>query len=337
MARGKGIPGEIVCSYLEQYPKLQIKTLARKIFKENKGLWRTPEAVRTVINYYKGSLGKKHRKWIADKRFMVIPDATEDNKFALPDSDMKEWTPYVIPESCTKMLILCDLHIPYQDNDAISVAIDYGLEHKCDSVLLGGDLMDCLRVSKFVKDPNMRDLGQEIEATRHFLTALRKNAFPDAKIIYKEGNHEARIPRYGQIQAPELFGADFIKSLDEVLELDRLGVKWVQGKRPMYFGKLNVMHGDEYGGRSGGVNPARSMFLKTKECSICGHWHRTSQYSGNTIRDRQIATWTVGALCDMHPDYCPTNDWNLGFAVIERDDKDWFHVDNRRIINNKVV
>ena len=337
MSKGIQRQGELIASYLEQYPDMKNLTLARIIFGANKGIWKTVEAVRSGIRALKGANGQLHRDTITTRQFMVLPKPTPDNKFALPKADEIPWEPYVIPDSCQKILYLGDTHIPYQNNDAISIAIQYGLDAGCDSVILGGDVMDCLRVSRFTKDPNSRDMAGEIEATRHFLGSLRQNAFTDAKIIYKEGNHEARIPVYGQSQAPDLFGADMIKSLDEVLELDRLGIKWIDGKRPMYMGKLNIMHGDEYGGRSGGVNPARAMYLKTKECCICGHWHRTTQYSGKTIRDRIISSWTVGCLCDMHPDYCPSNDWNRGFATIERDDDDWFIVDNKRIINNKVV
>lgn len=337
MARKASVTGELIKSYLEEYPDMKNLTLARMIFKENKGLWTTVESVRSTIRNLKGAMGESNRDKLADRRFMQIPDPTPGNKFALPPADAVEWSPYVIPDSCEKSLFLSDIHVPFQDNDAIQIAIQHGLDEGCDSVILGGDIMDCLRVSRFSKDPNSRNLNEEIDLTKHLFTSLRYNAFTDAKIIYKEGNHEARLPLYGASQAPELFGAKAIKEMDELLELDRFGIKWVDGKRPMYMGHLNILHGDETGARSGGVNPARAMYLKAKECCIGGHWHRTTQFTGKTIRDRIISAWSVGCLCDMHPDYMPSNEWNLGFAVIERDTDDWFVVHNKRILNNKVV
>jgi len=336
MSKKTGITGEIIKSYLTQHPDMATRTLARLAYKENPELWSSVDAARKLISMYKGKNGKAALENLTDRRF-VIPKATEDNKFAMPEPDTVAWEPYDIPKTCHKILNMADIHIPYHDRDAIDIAIQYGIDAKCDTVILGGDIMDCYKVSNFGKDPRCRSLSSEIEATRHFLMALRQNAFPDAKIIYKEGNHEERIPRYGTQLAPELFEADMIKSLDEILELDRIGIKWLPGKRPMYLNQLNIMHGHEYGGRSGGVNPSRNMYLKTKECCICAHWHRTSQYNGKTIRDRVIGSWTVGCLCDQHPEYMPVNDWNLGFAVIERDDDDWFIIDNKRIINNRVV
>ena len=337
MANKTQFVGELVKSYLEEYPDVKNLTLARMIFTENKGLWKTVDAVRSVIRNYRGASGDTTRAELTDRRFIKIPEPTDDNKFALPPADVMEWSPYVIPDSCQKTLFLSDIHVPFQDNDALEIAIQDGIDEGCDSVILGGDIMDCLRISRFSKDPNSRNMKEEIDLTKHLFTSLRYNAFTDAKIIYKEGNHEHRLPLYGQTQAPELFVAGMVKSLDEVLELDRFGIKWIDGKRPMYMGKLNILHGDETGAKSGGVNPARSMHLKAKECCIGGHWHRTTQYSGKTIRDRVISSWSVGCLCDMHPDYMPSNEWNLGFAIIERDDDDWFVVHNKRIINNKVV
>lgn len=327
--------GEITLEYLKLHPKMQKQTLAKLMYKEHPKLFKNVEDARDSVRYYTGAHGKLHREHLTVKDF-VIPKGTPDNKYSMPKSEAEAWTPFTIPKECMKALILPDIHLPYQDNDACNIAIEYGKKAKCDTVILLGDLMDSYGVSSFQKDPRMRDMASEVETTRHFLMALRKT-FPKAKIIYKGGNHEARIPRYGMRNAPELFGADFIKTLDDVLELDRLGVKWVDEKRPMYFGKLNVLHGSEYGGRNGGVNPSRNMYLKTKECCIAGHWHKSSQYNSKTVRDRVVTCWTLGCLCDMHPEYMPVNEWNLGFAVIERDDTDWFHVDSRRIIHNKVV
>ena len=329
------VGGELITSYLEEFPDTKTLTLARIIYKENPKVWSTVDACRSSVRYQRGRMGAAGRGSLVDKRF-VLPKPTDDNKFSLPEADMIDWTPYKVPDTCHKILYMADIHIPYHDKDALQIAMQYGMDADVDTILLGGDITDCYRVSSFVKDPNCRDMAQEIKAVRHFLMALRQ-AFPKAKIIYKEGNHEERIPRYGKQNAPDMFGADMIKSLDEVLELDRIGIKWLPEKRPMTLNQLNILHGHEYGGRSGGVNPSRNMYLKTKECCIAGHWHKTSQYNGKSIRDKIIGSWTVGCLCDMHPDYMPVNDWNLGFAVIERDDDDWFNIDNKRIIKNKVV
>lgn len=348
MVRGEGISmgkksiaGELIVGYLEDetYSGWNNRALARLIYKENPELFKNVDGVRSIIRYNKGAMGDEQRKKCSDKRFYDTTP-TEDNKFALPEGEIIDWKPYYIPDSCNKMLILGDLHIPYHDKDAIEIALQYGLDHGCDSLVLNGDVMDCYGVSSFQKDPRVRNMAEEVDAVKNFFSSIRDNVFPTEKIIYKEGNHENRLGRYMQRCCPELIGgkdSSFIKGLDEVLELEDYGIKWVDGMRPMYCGKLNIVHGHEFGGKSGGINPARNTYMKAKECCLTSHWHRMDQYIGKTVRDRSIACWSVGCLCELHPDYCPSNDWSLGFAIIERDDDDWFEVHNKRILENRVV
>lgn len=336
----ESVEGAIVTDYLKQYTNMPKRTLARLIYAEVPGVFKDIDQIRTMIRYRTKALGSALRDQVSEELDCSEgrPEATETNPFRLPEGPENGFEPFIIPTSYKKMLSLFDIHFPYHSKEALELALQYGLDQKCDSILLGGDIMDCYKVSRFEKDPRERGLAGEIEMVHMFLTSLRE-AFPDAKIIWKEGNHEARIPKAGMSACPELFGANFIRTLDEVLELDLYGIKWVPDKRPMQFGKLNVMHGDEYGGRSGGVNPARNMFLKTRECCLTGHWHRSDNYVGKTLRDRPLSCWSVGCLCELHPAYCPANDWVNGFAVIERDptDDDWFEVQNKRIVKGRVV
>jgi hypothetical protein len=52
--------------------------------------------------------------------------------------------------------------------------------------------------------------------------------------------------------------------------------------------------------------------------------------------DNIVACWTVGCLCELHPEYRPMNNWNNGFAIIEQLGEGEFLVDNKRVINGKV-
>ena len=54
----KGPQGEIITKYLADYPAtIGSKTLARIIYRENQGLWKDLEAVRTSVRYYRGRQG----------------------------------------------------------------------------------------------------------------------------------------------------------------------------------------------------------------------------------------------------------------------------------------
>src|SRR5690606_7121254 len=106
-------------------------------------------------------------------------------------------------------------------------------------------------------------------------------------------------------------------------------INFVGHKRFINLGKLLVLHGHEY--RWGGnplVSPARWLWLRTKENSICGHFHQHGEYSENTARGRIITAWTVGNLSTLTPDFMPYNNWTNGFAFVDVDKDGAFNVEN---------
>jgi len=57
--------GKIVTQYLSAYPAMASRTLARLIFKENKGVWNNMETIRKRIGYYRQQAGDKYRRIIS--------------------------------------------------------------------------------------------------------------------------------------------------------------------------------------------------------------------------------------------------------------------------------
>jgi hypothetical protein len=115
------------------------------------------------------------------------------------------------------------------------------------------------------------------------------------------------------------------------------GIEWVEDKRVIRSGKLACLHGHEFAGGGGGVNPARWLFLRTGENAVCGHFHRTSEHSEPSLSREARAAWSTGCLCDMRPSYMPHNKWNHGFAWIDVEVDGHFALKNLRIINGKVL
>ena len=105
----------------------------------------------------------------------------------------------------------------------------------------------------------------------------------------------------------------------------------------MLYGKLPIIHGHELRMSAGGVNPARSLYLKFKTSVVCSHLHRTSDHTEKTGLEKVISTHSIGALCDMHPEYCVTNNWNSGFAIVTKDYEGNYEFSNYKIIKGKVV
>jgi len=331
MANKKGLVrlrGEELCSKFPDSPDL---TLAKILYKEFPHLTNV-ETARSSIRLIRGHNGKYNSDKLSDKS-LIKPITNNRNPFNLPESFANDYTPYLITQS--KILIISDLHIPYQDNKAIELALQYGFDKGANCILINGDLMDMPNHSRFEKDWRMRTTAQEFEAVRQFLKSLRI-VFPKAKIVFKEGNHDDRWERWLYVKAPEIFD-DTEFRLDVRLKLGELGIDHVKDKRIIKIGKLSVLHGHELAGGAGGVNPSRSAFLKTISSCIIGHYHKTSTHVETAMNGEVISVHSVGCLCGLNPLYMPINKHNLGFGFVDHDIKTGeYHFSNLKIIKGKV-
>jgi len=318
----------LIKSYLTKFPKLPSLTLAKKIYAENNKTFKDVDAVRSCLRYYRGKKGEKQKSQLASRDFL-----DQNIEFVMPESYAETFEPYEISQSRT--LIISDLHIPYQDNDSIQKAINYGKEKKVNCILINGDLLDMCSISRFGRDWRQRQIHEEFEATRIFLSSLREH-FPKAKIVYKYGNHDERYEKFLFLKAPEIFDcSDF--QLEVLLKLGELKIEVVKEKRPIRIGKLTVLHGHELFGGSGGVNPARGTFLKTLENVVVGHYHKTSSNTEASMYGDVFSVHSVGCLCGKTPYYMPINKWNTGFAYCELDIKTGnYTFYNLKIINGKI-
>jgi len=330
MAYSETIKSKIVREYLAKYPNSSNLSLARKIYKENTVVFNSVENVRSLIRHKTGNSGVKNRKGLTNKEFLSEP---KPRAYELPKSHANDYTPYEIKQS--KILYLSDLHFPYQNNEAIRLALDYGKKKGVDCILLNGDILDFATISRHEKDFRARSIKEEFDATRMFLNTLRKH-FPKAKIVFKYGNHDERWEKYLYMKAPEIFDMNDFE-LDILLRFGELKIDCVKDKKPITIGKLMVLHGHELAGGAGGVNPARSTFLKTFSNVLVGHFHKTSSNTETTLNGDMIAVNSVGCLCDLNPHYMPINRHNLGFAYITHDVKSGeYHLENLKIIKGKI-
>ena len=327
---------DIVLSYLEKYPNASTQALARIIFKENPLDFTSVEGVRTNVRKYRGENGKNNSPFTTEfyrdektkKQFMK-------KTFDLPESDYEKTEPFYIPKGQNNILVLSDIHIPYQDNKALELAINYGIENKVNAIYLNGDTIDMYQGSRFIKDRRLRDLAGELELTRQFLKTL-KDTF-NCPIYFKIGNHEKRWEDYLRLKAPELLGIDDFK-LEQILRFREFGVNLIKDRQIGYAGKLPILHGHEwFAGFAPPVNPARGLFLKAKESCLIGHHHTTSEHTEKSLGGKITTCWSTGCLSGLEPEYNPFNKYNHGFAHVKVDKDGSYEVKNIRIIDYKIV
>lgn len=325
------IQGELVKEYLLRFKNVKDRTIANKIFNENKTVFKTYENCRSAVRYYRGHKGSDARGKIADTEF-VKPITHDRNPFNLPESYANIREDYKLPKAATNILMISDIHFPYQENEVLSLILQYGVDKKVNTIYLNGDIIDMYQASFHEKDPRVRSIKAELDTVRAFFDVL-KNTFPNAKIYYKEGNHEARLSRYLRVKAPELLDCEEFE-LPSLLKLGERGIEWIPNIQAVKIGKLYALHGNEFKG-GGGVNPARAYYLKSKVSMIAGDKHRTSEHTEQSLNGEIVTCWSTACCCELNPHYMPYNTWNWGAAhIIVHPDGD-FNVTNFRIIKTK--
>jgi len=332
---GKKYFSDIVIKYIEKFPNGTTHAIARLILKENPLDFNNFEQVRGLVRNYRGENSKGLQKTVVQNRTDLQRKLAMSKKYELPESDYQKLEPFIIPKGQNNILILSDIHLPYQDNKALELAINYGIENNVNCVYLNGDTIDMYQASRFIKDRLLRDLAGELEMTRNFLKTLQDTF--KCPIYFKIGNHEVRWEHFLMLKAPELLGIDDFK-LEQILRFREYGVTLVKDKQMAMAGKLPILHGHEwFGGFAPPVNPARGLFLKAKESCIVGHHHRTSEHTEKSLSGEVTTTWSTGCLCGLEPEYAPFNNYNHGFAHIKVSKDGNYELKNIRIIDYKIV
>ena len=249
----------------------------------------------------------------------------------LPTSYEDVRTPFQIPSNIRKLAVLSDIHIPYHSVEALTLALNKMQQEGVDGILLNGDILDFYQLSRFEKDPRKRGFAEELASCRSFLDIL-KSEF-DTPIYFKMGNHEERYESYMKRKAPEIFGVrDF--EIDILLRLGEKRIEFITDKRIVKAGGLSIFHGHELN-ISGGINPARTLFLRSQVSSLCGHLHVPSHHSEKRADGHIVGCWSTGHLGEVSPDYAPYNKWQHGFAIVQLSGKE-FEVNNYKIMKGKV-
>ena len=321
--------GKIILQYLERFPDLPTKTLASKIYNENNELYRNAEWVRQHIKYYKGKNGKQALKNLNNKKFVGI----KTKPYRMPESHTKHVEVWKLPKANKKVLVLSDIHIPYHDVEAIQIALNEGKQQGIDTIYLNGDILDFFTLSFHEKNPKNRPgTKQELEMAREFFAYLRQE-FPNVTIYFKPGNHEHRLERYLYLKAPELLDCEEFQ-LKVLLNLAKYKIIFIEKRTKTYFGNLLVEHGDRMKG-NGGVNPARTLYMRYKRHVLSGHFHRKSEHVEKVYDGSLIKAFSAGCLCELEPEYYEVNNHSHGTSIVEMNG-DNFKVRNYLIENGKL-
>lgn len=214
-------------------------------------------------------------------------------------------------------VVLSDLHIPFQDAQAVELALAFIRRERPGVIHLLGDIADCYAVSRYDRDPERKDNFQdELDAVEAFLIRLRGIA-PAAEIIYSEGNHENRLQRFLWNQAPPLAALRSLR-LPTILRLAEHGIRYHDSRHPYKRGHLLFTHGEIV--RKHSAYTAKANYDRFGCSVICGHTHRQGSYLHRTW-EADYGSWENGCLCQLKPEYLVNPDWQQGFSVVWRHGK----------------
>ncbi len=320
------IKNQLAIEYVSKFPSISKSSIAAKLYNDQSHVFSSVEDARSIIRRVTGASGEFSSKKV---NILHTPE--------LPPSIMKNREFVDLPISSNKILWLSDIHIPNQDNDALNLAIEYGVKNKINCIVLGGDVLDNTPFTNHdAPPPSKEDVVNWFEYCQIFLSHLRTK-FPKAHIVWIEGNHDNWYVRYLMKKAPMLFDDEYFR-LPQRLDLKKYNVDFHEQHIVVRAGKLHMLHGHTIvRGFMAPVNAARGVFMRAKSSMIIGHVHSTSNHSETNIKEEPISCWSTGCLCTLAPDYDPHNTkHNLGFAHILVQENGEFEVINKRIINNKI-
>lgn len=326
---------DIARKYRAENPDMPTLKLARIMYRDNNLKFKDVEDARFRLRYIEGKVGVANKKHVTGSEF-VKEEPRPYNPYNLPESHQDERKPFKLPTACNNILLISDLHIPYHDINAITIALDYGKQQKVNTIFINGDLIDNAQVSRFERDMNKRSVKEEFEATKHFLVSLRKN-FPDVEIYWLKGNHCVRWEKFLAQKVREIWDDPYFH-LEERLALNEQRIKILDDTVLVKAGKLSITHGHHiFKGIFTPVSPARGAYMKAKQSLIVGHLHRASHHPEVDLDGNVVSCWSQGCLCELRPNYSPlVSNSQHGFAHIVVENNGNYTVKNYQIIKGKI-
>jgi predicted phosphodiesterase len=323
MARPVSLKNQTVAQYIDKYPSMTKHSLAKVILEKEPLVFSDLEEVRWFIRYLTNSAGEHARSVSAGSM------GSKKMNF-VGRSVAKKARTVSLPQKNDNILWISDLHFPNHDEDAINLALNYGLDKKVNTIIIGGDLLDNEPFSAWDKKPSVNQVRRWFEMVQDFLLGLRLQ-FQDVDIYFLLGNHDLWYEKFLVKKAPILFDDPYY-SLEKRLKLDQLDIIVLDEKTKLKIDGLLALHGHTLMRQKlPPVNAARGVFLRSKHSIIIGHVHSSSKHVETTLAGKMISCFSVGCLCTLSPDYDPHNTkHNQGFAHITRK-SGFYHVDNLEI------
>ena len=181
-----------------------------------------------------------------------------------------------------RILLWPDTHVPYEDKQAVRLALKVQDTFEPDITVVLGDFIDAYPISDFPKR-HRANVEDEIDAGKRLLEKIKPQ-------VFLEGNHEFRLPTYVAKKCPELAG--LIPSMQTLLGLEKAA--WYPYRSVYKVGRLHLSHDFGAAGAMAHVKAMNDVWGNTAH----GHTHHFGiQYKGN-LRGTAHFGASIGCLAD---------------------------------------
>ncbi|MHA2068597.1 MAG: hypothetical protein ACXABY_29900 [Candidatus Thorarchaeota archaeon] len=237
-----------------------------------------------------------------------------------------------MPKGYHLVMVLPDLHVPYQDEEALSCVLKAQEYLKPKRTIILGDWLDAeafkTHPTKNLLEVKAHDFKRdEVDPCNKIIDKIQKNT---GLTVFIEGNHEFRVERMAASGHNKGLSAVYdLISPKTLLGANRKSWVWVPYQQKLSHYKIApdlwAFHGWSH---SKNVAETHLNYL-TSVSAVFGHVHRQqSAVRRNKVTDKRIKAWTPGCLCKLQPLWMtqtPT-DWLHGFSIIfvKNDQSSWF-------------
>ena len=182
------------------------------------------------------------------------------------------------------ILVISDLHLPYEHPDTLKFLTAIKKQYKPTDVVQIGDEVDYHALSFHDSDPDLPSAGQELDEAVKKLKAYTK-LFPKVTVI--ESNHGSMVLRKALANG---MPKKVLKSYNEILEAPK-GWKWkFDHKIKTTLGTVYFCHG-----KSGAAGRLASQYGMS---CVQGHYHEKAQITYISTPDKLMFDMHVGCLAD---------------------------------------
>jgi hypothetical protein len=230
-------------------------------------------------------------------------------------------------------VVIGDMHFPKHCQKTIDIFLQVVEELSPSKIILNGDTIDMLAVSRYPKDiRNNYNLLDERKAYHEFLSDLFSVTDYDTEILEVNANHSGNdvTGRWWRYLSERISELASLPEIREVLSYENIFLaEYSDSVQLVDYANITddfiILHGDVV--RKNGGYSARGMLDKFNISLMHNHTHRfgsTAQRIPGIAnrKDKQIFAWENGCACDLNPVYASSPNWQNGFSIIGYDKSD---------------